>query len=294
MVVVEDLWMVADEVLGGLLYGSDGADDDAAQVVYLVLLARVIVDDAVYVALGIELKGGHADELGALLPGEVVAAHQVSQPLGVDGVEDAGLQGQQEVAGGQRYGAAGVALADDDAEGGHIHIAELGNQAGDGVGLVGGIGFLVGVGAGGVHHADDGQAADGVLAGLPGGGAVVRRAPDAHVVRSVLGNEADAPGHAGKVEGELRRQVGAVPLYALHGQVQGPENLLRPWAGGLLRGRHCGGYVGVHLHPPQALQRLRDLLLREQPLDDGRGLPLREQGEVRSQALRVQVELVNE
>lgn len=99
--MVEDDGVAGDEFDGGALDEGDAGEDGALEVDQFGALAGDEVDDAVDVALLVELIGRDADELGALLPGEVVLAGDAGEALGLDGVEDAIADGEEDVDGGE-------------------------------------------------------------------------------------------------------------------------------------------------------------------------------------------------
>ena len=68
-VVIDDVGIFRHKGTGFVLDKFDTRDDGGPQLFQLrVVFPGNVIDDAVNVALGIEIVGGHPDELGALLP----------------------------------------------------------------------------------------------------------------------------------------------------------------------------------------------------------------------------------
>ena len=88
-IVIKDVGIVRDERCRPRLYGLNAGDDGQAEVLEGPLLARTVVDDAVDVALAVQLERRQADALRALLPGQVQPTRDAGEALGLDRAEDA-------------------------------------------------------------------------------------------------------------------------------------------------------------------------------------------------------------
>ena len=155
-------------------------DDREAQVLEFVLrVARRVVDDAVDVALGVQLERRQAHVLRALLPRQIQPPGDVREALRLDGAEHAVAHRQDQVAGRERYRAAGIAQTEHDADVRHVDVAHLRDQPRDAVRLIRLVGGFFGVRAGGVHQADDRDVALRALADELRGGQVMLGTPHA-------------------------------------------------------------------------------------------------------------------
>jgi len=294
-VVVEDVGVVPDELDVAVLDAADAAADRRHQVGRRVLLAGHEVDDRVDVALLVELVRRHADVLGALLPGQLVLAGNAGQTPGMNGVEDAVAYAEEDVGGRQRYGTAGVTIADDDADDGNVDLRELGDQPGDGVGLVVLVGLGAGIGAGGVHEGHDGHGQARELADDVHRAQVVLGHPHAVPRGPLLGQKADATGvPLGELQHHLLGQEGAHLLLANHLAGEALEDALG--AHPLLAFARGDGSldVGVDVQATQLLETSVDLPLAQHPAQLGEGGVLsREEREVAGKLLRFEKELVD-
>ena len=216
LIVVDDVWILGNELLGALLHRLQASHDGRTQVGQLVRLRRRVVDHAVDVPLHEQLERRQPYVLGALLPRQVQAPGDVGQRRRLDGAEHPVGDRQDHVAGGQGNGPAGIAEAVDDADIGHIDVARLGDEPGDAVRLVAAVGVLTGVGTGRVHEGHDGEALLGRTLQETRRVKMMLGPPNTVLHRSVLGDEADQPRIAVKVHLQRGRVERPFRHLALH------------------------------------------------------------------------------
>ena len=264
LIVVNDVRILGNELLGALLHRPKAGNDGRSQVGQLGRLRRRVVNHAVNVALHEQLEGRQSDVFGALLPRQVQAPGNVGQRRRLNGAEHPVGDRQDHVAGGQRNGAAGVAKAVDDADVGHIDVARLRNEPGDAVRLVVAVGLLPGVSAGRVHEGHDGQALLGRTLQETRRVEMMRRSPCAVLHRSVLGDEADQPRIAVKVHLQRGRVEGPLRHLALH-LAKLADHLRRRGAALVLGRGHHGLDVGIDVQALQPLGAAGDGGAAQQP-----------------------------
>ena len=289
--MLHDVGAFGDEPLGAVLHGQDAGNDGLAQIAELLRLVRRIIDHAVDVAGHAQLEGRQADILGAFLPGQIEPLGDAGQTLRLDGAEHPVPHRQQQVAGRQGNGAAGIAEAVDQADAGHIQVAGFGDQPGNAVRLIAAVGVFAGIRAGRVHEGDDGDAAAGAFRQIPGRAQVVLRPPDAILRRPVLGDEAQWPDMLAAIHfqnGAVEGAVGALPLHL----AQLPNDRRGRGSGLALRRRAHRFDVGIYVQAGQPPSAPRHLLAREEPGQGFAPLHLGEQGGILGQAFGYEEELV--
>ena len=263
-IVIEDIGVVGDERRCCGLDGLNAGDDGEAQVLERVRLARTVVDDAVDVALVIQLERRQSDLLGALLPGQVEPARDAGETLRLDRAEDAVAYRQQEVARRQGNGPARVTEAEDDADVRHLHASHLGNQPGDAVRLVVAIRLRLGVRAGRIHESDDGHGAIGGLRHPVGRGDVVFGSPDTVVDRTVLGYERDRALHAVEIHAHGAGVEGPVAQFVTEPLPEAPYDIRGRRAPRVLRVGDDGFDVRIDVHVRQHIASARYFRLLQQ------------------------------
>ena len=293
-VVLEHGRFVAHELLRPLLHESDRRRDGGLETGQPVAtLAGNEVDDAVEIALLVELVGRDADRLRALFPGQVVAAHDVRQAARLDRVEHAVPHRQQDIRRGERNRTAGVAVAEHDADGRRVKLCHLGDQPRDRVGLVAAVRLLAGVRPGCVHQGNHGQSPAGEGTDHLDREFVVLRHPHAVLHRAFLSQQAEPPSVAldpGLEHGGVERAMVALfnQLPARRGQHRTGADATR-----ILGRRHRSANVLVDLQPGESLERLADAPLGDQSPDaraavaDLPVIRLRQQGEIPSPLFRL-------
>ena len=150
-----------------------------------------VLDHPVEVSLVVQLVGRHPDGLRALLPRQVVLAGDVRQTLGLNGVEHAVHDGQEDIGRRQRNRTPGIAIAVDDTDSWHVQLGHLGDEPGDRVGLIRSVGLRVGDGAKRVHEGDDRGQLQRELAHDLDGAEMLLRPPRPVASAAVLGEDPD-------------------------------------------------------------------------------------------------------
>ena len=205
--MVDDVGVLGNELLGAILDLLDAGDDGSPEIVQrLGVLARSVVDHAVDIALHEQFVRRQADVLGALLPRQTQASCNVCQALRLNGAEHPIAQRQDHIARRQWNSTAGVPQAEDDPQIGHIDVAHLGDQTGNAVGLVMGVGQFFGIRPRRIHQADNRNGAHRALLDDLSGGEMMLGHPDAVLRRSILSDERD-PAHLSREVHLQRRGV---------------------------------------------------------------------------------------